>query len=374
MSKTISQLAVLGLLLRLAPLHGAESPARFLGANACASSGCHGGGGPRQNQFLIWSLKDFHSHRPVATLGSARSRQIGEALQMAEPAREPRCTTCHAPLEEVPEARRGPGFQTAEGVSCESCHGAAEGWLRTHTRTDLTRADRTAAGLRDLRDLYVRANTCAACHQVVSRALLQAGHPELQFELDGQSVAEPAHWATRTSAPPAQVWFVGQAVALREMSWQLRTESGPDAKLAARWGALVWLLQKLDGWQPQWPTLAKIPAQPTPEALQLAHVTSDALARLGAELTWNDELTRAALARLAHSAADFSVPGQPGEAAARRAERLVLALDRLLGANHSAAESPLNLLFRQAQSVPDFAPVQFAATLEQLASALDRKP
>ena len=360
--------------MQLLPLQGAEIPARFLGANACASSGCHGGGGSHQNQFLIWSVKDFHSHRPVATLDSARSHQIGETLQMAEPARDTRCTTCHAPLREVPAARRGPGFQATEGVSCESCHGAAEGWLRTHTRTDLTRADRTAAGLRDLKNLYVRANTCAACHQVVRRELLEAGHPELQFELDGQSVAEPAHWETRTSAPPAQVWFVGQAVALREMSWQLRSEPGKDAKLAARWGALVWLLQKLDGLQPKLPTLAKIPLQPTPEALQLAQVTADALARMGAELAWNDGLTREALARLAHSASDFSGPAEPGEAAARRAERLVLALDRLLGAHNYSTEPPLNLLFRQAQSIPDFAPAQFAATLQQLAGALARQP
>ena len=55
-------------------------------------------------------------------------------------------------------------------------------------------ADRTAAGLRDLKSLYVRANTCVACHQTVDSPLLKAGHPELTFELDGQSASQPRHW------------------------------------------------------------------------------------------------------------------------------------------------------------------------------------
>ncbi len=59
---------------------GADTPAKFLGANSCASSSCHGGGGANQNQFLVWSLKDFHSQRPVATLATARSKQIADAL------------------------------------------------------------------------------------------------------------------------------------------------------------------------------------------------------------------------------------------------------------------------------------------------------
>ena len=66
----------------------------------------------------------------------------------------------------------------------------------------------------------MRANTCVACHQNVDSDILAAGHPELVFELDGQSVAQPKHWTD----PPdtgARAWLVGQAVALRETSWRL---------------------------------------------------------------------------------------------------------------------------------------------------------
>jgi hypothetical protein len=215
--------------LAAATAPGADTPAKFLGANSCASTGCHGGGGQNQNQFLVWSLKDFHSQRPAATLTTARAKQIADALDMTDATADTRCTSCHAPLHEVPEDQRGENFKVSEGVSCESCHGPAEKWLRAHTRHDYTRADRTAAGMPDLQDIYVRANTCVACHQVVSEPLLKAGHPELIFELDGQSVAEPKHWTAEKNGNSAQVWFIGQAVALRERKISDRKRNQPLA-------------------------------------------------------------------------------------------------------------------------------------------------
>jgi len=92
--------------------------------------------------------------------------------------------------------------------------------------------------MRDLKNLYVRANTCVACHQTVATPLLKAGHPELIFELDGQCVSQPRHWREKTNWNGAQAWLIGQAVALREMSWQLSREAEPDQKLMVRWSAL----------------------------------------------------------------------------------------------------------------------------------------
>ena len=40
---------------------------------------------------------------------------------------------------------------------------------------------RVGAGMRDLRNFYVRANTCVACHQNVDQELRTAGHPLLTF-------------------------------------------------------------------------------------------------------------------------------------------------------------------------------------------------
>ena len=98
--------------------------------------------------------------------------------------------------------------------------------------------------MRDLKNLYVRANSCVACHQNVSSNLLAAGHPELIFELDGQGVSQPKHWTEAADWNGAQAWLVGQAVALREMSWQL-SKTPNDQKLREKWSGLFWLLIKV---------------------------------------------------------------------------------------------------------------------------------
>src|SRR5207245_11646033 len=102
-------------------------------------------------------------------------------------------TASNAPLQTVPNELLSQGLAIGVGVSCESCHGRAEHWLRGHTRHDWSHADRVRAGMRDLRNLYVRANTCVACHQTLASDIRQAGHPELLFELDGQAVSQPKH-------------------------------------------------------------------------------------------------------------------------------------------------------------------------------------
>ncbi|HTV61927.1 MAG TPA: multiheme c-type cytochrome [Verrucomicrobiae bacterium] len=371
MSKTICYCLAVSLAFRVAATWGAEPPAEILGANSCASTSCHGGGGANQDQFLIWSLQDFHSQRPVAALATARAKEIADAAGIADPTSDDRCTSCHAPLREVPEALRGKNFNVAEGVTCESCHGPAGNWIRSHTRTDYTRADCTAAGMRDLQDLYVRANTCVACHQVVAEPLLQAGHPELIFELDGQSVAEPKHWSVAKNGNGAQAWFVGQAVALREVSWELEKQKLPAQNQIDSWRGLVWLMVRSGKIDPRLPAPPDITFRPNFENFEQVQKWSDALAHAGAELSWTDQMTQAALVSLAGTSPDFraSVP-QPVQA--RRAERLVLALDRLFGAQKSPqANHELDELFKLSQSRPDFDPAAFAVALDKFSQTIN---
>ena len=344
-----------------------DAAPKILGAGSCSSSGCHGGGGASQNQYLVWSLRDFHSSRPFATLTTARSKQISDALGIKSPAEDLRCTVCHAPLHSVPAERR-PGVKVSEGVSCESCHGPGEPWLRGHTRADWSHAHRTLAGMRDLKDLYERANTCVACHQTVELPLLKAGHPELIFELDGQTVSEPRHWREATNFSGGQAWFVGQTVALRELSWQLTREGAGDPKLNARWQAALWLVQKVA------PTVSSSTVPVTSEAngenAAAALKTADQIARQAAQMYWTPDLSKKVLEGLASSGPDFRQRELSNELQARRAERLVLALDRLtndLQRSRSGKESDseLNSLFKLAQSIPDFDREAFAAALEK---------
>jgi hypothetical protein len=300
-------------------------------------------------------------------LTTARSKQIAAALKLANPVEAPECTSCHAPLSEIPGSLRGPLFRVSEGVSCESCHGPSEDWIRSHTRTDYTHANRVAAGMRDLKDLYVRANTCVACHQTVALPLLAAGHPELIFELDGQSVAEPKHWRESPSFSRAQTWLIGQATALREICWQVENSPQTNKTLIERRDALIWLLRKMGDANPNMPAL-RIASLADSRSARLA---TDEYARSIAHTPWLSDATSAMLARLAATAPDFRDHDTSAQQQARRAERLVLALDRLFDApSNSAVQTRLNRLFKLAQSIPDFDSAAFASALDEFAKTI----
>jgi hypothetical protein len=240
------------LVLAIAPVLGAKEPRQiqesggmFIGSVGCKSSSCHGGAGEKRSQYFTWSQKDYHT-KAYAILLNARSERIAEGLginvvggNVPAAATSARCTVCHAPFQSVAANRLSPGAHPDEGVSCESCHGAAGGWLRGHTRKDWTYNTRVGAGLRDLRSLYVRATACAACHQNLEPQILKAGHPDLFFELDGQSVAEPKHWKEDDPWNGLREWLTGQATALREMSWALAGDPRNDEWSTARWNGLA---------------------------------------------------------------------------------------------------------------------------------------
>lgn len=365
---TMRNLATVLLLLVGAGVSAAAESPRFTGAPSCATSMCHGGAGELRHQTTIWQKQDIHS-RTYNTLVNARSAQIAAALKIPDATTSSRCTTCHAPFHDVPKAAfLAEITRPTEGVSCESCHGPAENWIRGHTRPDFSHRDRVLLGLRDLNHLYVRANSCVACHQSVEPALLAAGHPELLFELDGQAVSQPKHWREKGDWHGPKAWLVGQAVALREMSAQINREKAPGDKLTAPWAGALWLLQKLDGLD------SALPAFKSAANATQAHSAADTLARRAAELEWSHDLTRQSLQRLARTHTEFADAKTPRLTHARRAERLVLALDRLTAPLDKAAlaklEPDLKELFALAQSLPDFAPDKFAKALESLTKKL----
>jgi hypothetical protein len=350
---------------------GAE-PAKCLGPESCASSSCHGGAGPDQNQYLVWSTRDYHS-RSFQTLTSRRSERIAEELKIQSASNDQACTVCHAPFVGLPAALRASDFATNIGVSCESCHNAAETWIRSHTRRDLSHEAHVASGVRDLRNAYVRANTCIGCHQNLDPKLRAAGHPELIFELDGQVVTQPRHWSESTNWSNARAWFVGQAVALREMSaLQLK----PAAALPMeRWAALAWLVGKAAAEIDPSFALPKLPRDGSAPPVRQVHDLSDTIARQVAEMPWPPDVTRKILKTLAGTVDEFRDATVPQPVQGRRAECLVLALDRLWlslpDQNRSAkADSELNHLFALVQSLPDFDAAKFRQGLSALAESL----
>ena len=346
-----------------------------MGANQCSSSGCHGGAGDQSRQFVVWSQSDVHS-RSFATLTSARAARMAEALMIRDPASSPRCTVCHAPLAGASPEERGTGVEPSEGVSCVSCHNLPGTWLRSHTRADWGHAERVTAGMRDLRDLYTRANTCVACHQNIEPALVAVGrHPALIFELDGQSKDEPKHWRERNPYSGAQAWFVGQAVALRETSWALLNGGADPARSLPVARSLAWVLARsgLD-------SLGAVPdpAGASPTGLATSVENADVLAKRAAQ-NWEPRFGMVVLVRLAATQDDFVAPGVSARDQACRAERLVVALDRLVpsipdSARRLSASSSLDRLFILVQSQEDFSPTLFAQGLADFKNRLGPAP
>ena len=312
-------------LLILCLMSAASAADRFVGWQGCASSACHGGGAGA-DQLSIWQKKDAHS-RSQGILTSGRSAQIAEALGVGDAWKSAQCTVCHSPMQNVPERLLAKDVKPNLGVACETCHGPAENWQRSHTRKDITHAQRIAMGMHDLDSSYQRANTCAGCHINLPAPLQKAGHPELRFELARQLIEMPPHWAGAN--PAGREWLTSQAVLLRELCWQ--SERGTDN--AARIAALAWLLRET-------PLGAEyLPTDLAPQPLRKA---ADKLARAASSASWNDARTRSQYQALTQLVAQL---GEEKAVAFRRAEVLVPALRAIalaMGAPFSAkAKDPL---------------------------------
>jgi len=169
------------------------------------------------------------------------------------------CTSCHATY----DPKNGTSDALlADGVSCESCHGAAGNWLAEHTSSDWFTADADTKftqwrpsdehgwektesewGMNDTRDIITRAKICTDCHigsvdqgrpwRDLDHQIMAAGHPPLDFEFAAYLQNIPPHWDKQDDRTFKQkdrhvpddnrakrddfemeVWSTGQAVSL----------------------------------------------------------------------------------------------------------------------------------------------------------------
>jgi len=342
----------------LAPAAQSEQHAngRYLGAMSCSSSSCHGGAGDQHNQFIVWSQRDFHQ-RASLILTNARSARIAETLSISDASAGVRCTVCHSPLTAIAPPRLVDRSERDSGVSCESCHAPAEAWLRSHTRRDYTYLMRVSAGMRDLRSFYVRANTCVACHQTLDSDIIAAGHPRLVFELYTHTKAEPPHWHDPADSA-VRAWLVGQAVALRELSWKANHDaykSDPDA--AAQTSALTWLLSKVTSSDQSLP--------PIPDAAD-SHTgqhAADELARRVSGRRFENDYDTKLLRTLTSTATEFrETSSVPPDVLFYRAKRLALACEALSGRTASAqlGSAEFNRIINDVSSPANFNAGAFA--------------
>jgi len=228
---------------RLIAIGSAENGAgKYTGPGSCASSSCHGSIQPRsenrvlQNEYSTWVVKDKHSRAYSALTGSVGER-MASILGLGKAETTPKCLACHAL--DVPPAERARTFELSEGVSCESCHGPASGWLGPHTERDWAHEKSLRLGMVDTRNLAKRTEKCLSCHlggeeKFVDHEMIAAGHPDLYFELDSFSAVMPRHW--KEPGEPGETarsdpWYdvreltTGQAVQLRQSLLRLASRT-----------------------------------------------------------------------------------------------------------------------------------------------------
>ena len=176
---------------------------KSLGVGSCASSLCHGAietwrtSNVFQNEYVTWQRSDKHA-RAYTVLLNDKSKEIAKKLALPKPAHESDvCLDCHT--HNTKPAQRTQGFQIADGIACEACHGPAERWVRSHVEPGVTHANNLSRGMYPTEDDVSRARLCLSCHlgtkdKFVTHKIMAAGHPRMSFELDTFTQIGPAHF------------------------------------------------------------------------------------------------------------------------------------------------------------------------------------
>ena len=177
-------------------------PTKVLTVETCAK--CHG------NEVASWQqtphFKTFEQlHR------DPRAKEIAKKMGQSSIKRGDLCIQCHYTLRQ-----EGGRIRPVSGVSCESCHGAAQDWLALHNdyggptatkdaespqHAEQRLADSIAAGMRNPTNLYLVAQSCLHCHTVPNESLVNLGGHKAgsgMFELVAWSQGTIRHNFLRT--------------------------------------------------------------------------------------------------------------------------------------------------------------------------------
>lgn len=128
----------------------------YVGSTKCRL--CHGteriGG-----QFHLWAeskhAKAFDTLKSDKALAMAKKRGITDAQKA------PECLSCHVTAAGEPAERLGPSYSAAEGVSCESCHGAGSAYSKISIMQGIRHGKLKAA---DYGLVLADKAVCARCH------------------------------------------------------------------------------------------------------------------------------------------------------------------------------------------------------------------
>jgi hypothetical protein len=172
----------------------ASDAAKIVGPNACAE--CH-----KQEAEAWKGTHHFTTFREMPRRKEAN--QIAEKMGVQRIRSESLCLSCHYTVQQKDGSER-----PIAGISCESCHGAGEDWIKVHSqfsgKTEKTETKAEGEARLKLADskgmirpfaLYQLAKNCYSCHVVPREDLVnKGGHPAgSPFELVSWSQGEVRH-------------------------------------------------------------------------------------------------------------------------------------------------------------------------------------
>ena len=202
----------------------ASDPAKTVGPNACAE--CH------KREAEAWKgTHHFKTFREMPR--KTEANEIADKMGVRRIKSESLCLNCHFTVQ-----KKNNKEEPVAGISCESCHGAGQDWIKVHsgfsgkTRLIESKAEEEARwkladskGMIRPRALYQLAKNCYGCHVVPQEDLVNKGGHKAgsAFELVSWSQGEVRHntWYSKgkenvpaSAARKRMLYLVGLGVEL----------------------------------------------------------------------------------------------------------------------------------------------------------------
>lgn len=215
-------------------------PQKVIGVESCEK--CHAA------EISVW--KQTPHNETFATLHrKPQARQIADRMGVSAFKENSTCMKCHYTVKSSSH-----GLEAIAGVSCESCHGAANDWVKVHndyggqgvTRDSESPDHRIqrlkssiASGMRNPVNVYMVAQSCYRCHTVPDEKLVNVGgHNEgsMDFELVSWSQGMVRHNFLRSNgktndvSSPDRLRQMFMAGMIAELEFSLRATAGATEK------------------------------------------------------------------------------------------------------------------------------------------------
>jgi hypothetical protein len=172
--------------------------------NSCGKSGCH------VEEKKTWKKMKHAKSADRLLKGNPKAVKIASALGINS-ARlktgDNPCMACHGTVETKRVKRT-----VKDGVSCQSCHGAGEKFIKPHQDGDDAGY---ALGMNRLADVNVRGQLCSGCHYINYEPLLAVGHPTGEDFDFKASIKKIKHWERSQPDANAQLAAFKAAVSKR---------------------------------------------------------------------------------------------------------------------------------------------------------------